>query len=158
MHRRKRWLRRCRSCAGLLREMMPPLEPRSRVSPQGLRRDLAKRLRRPSPGFELYIGREFPNEIASPGHAVRNALRGKWSGQNRRQKCLRRAEGYRRRGIAPRPCARERQNSGPYWLQCRKGWPRRQWYERTRTRKGVEKREVRKVPPSRTARQERDKG
>jgi hypothetical protein len=63
------------------------------------------------------IGTEFPNGNSSPAHAGSSAARGKSSAQNRLQMCPRQAKECRRRGNAPRPCARERRNSGPYHFQ-----------------------------------------
>jgi hypothetical protein len=120
MHRRKH--RQRRSCEDSRSEVAAAQRQRPKQVQQGPRWDWAKRRRCPGSGFGQYIDKESPSENVSLVHAVRNVPRGRWSGRNLRQTCRTRAEGYRRRGIAPRPCARERQNSGPYCLQCRKEW------------------------------------
>ncbi len=67
---------------------------------------------------ERYIDTVFPTGNASSSRVARNSARERWSGRNQPQTCRTQAGGYPRRGIAPQPCAQEKQNSGPYCIQC----------------------------------------
>jgi hypothetical protein len=62
--------------------------------------------------------KEFPSGSACVVPAAQNFVPGKWTALNRRQKCPRPAEVYRRRDIAPLHGARERRSSEPSCTKC----------------------------------------
>ncbi len=69
----------------------------------------------------LDTGKGFPSGSACAVRAARSSVRGRWNGRNRRRKCPRRAEGYRRRDIAPPRDAREKRSNEPSCTQFRRG-------------------------------------
>ena len=60
------------------------------------------------------IDMEFPSETASSGRAAPDVVRERSNGRSRQQTFRKQVKGCRRRDNAPRPCAPERRNSGPY--------------------------------------------
>src|SRR6476620_5564004 len=80
------------------------LRPQRRAPPQG---------ELPPLPDERCTGKEFPSGNFSAGRTVRSAVRGRWSGRNRRQRCRRREGKYLRRGIGLLRHGLERPNNGP---------------------------------------------
>jgi hypothetical protein len=66
-----------------------------------------------SPPDARCMGKEFPNESAGAGPAVRGSVPGKWTAPYHPQTFRRLATGYRPRDIGLPPEGRERRHNGP---------------------------------------------
>jgi hypothetical protein len=116
-HRRRRWPRRCAARFRIWRRgkaRAPVLNLPERT------RHLPRIQNRAFPRCARGIGKGFPSGSACAGRAVRNSVRGRWSGRSRQRGCPKRARGCRRRDIAPQPCGRGKGSSGPCCTKCRR--------------------------------------